>query len=230
MAGGAASFATFLIICPTSFFLGMLFSLFPYDYPLLWAAPATEQAAQAFINYETHMTLLHASPPLIQRILHIVIGVGLLGFFTKLYRPSESNMLFDGASLILYVCGIIVYLSNTISGLRTITARAYGGDMDYLEAVRQGLEGQDKGELVEVSREEGMSVMAASNAIMALILLGVLVLQAGQWYADRKQEQEEEKMDEGEKDRGREGNGGATSSGAAKAKGKNGGQGLKKRA
>ena len=165
----------------------MLFALFPYDYPILWTNP-TGALAGAFDLYETHLSTLYASPPLITRIFHMVISVGLGGFFWKLYKPSESNMLFDGASLVLYVCAITMYLTNTVRGLKVVSERAY--EMD----VKVDAEQARIGELVEVSREEGLSVLAASNAILALMLLGVLVLQCGQWYADRKQKQEEEKM------------------------------------
>jgi ER membrane protein SH3 len=36
--------------------------------------------------------------------------------------------------------------------------------------------------------------MAASNTILALVLVGVLVLQAGQWYAQNKEAEEIEGM------------------------------------
>ncbi len=44
---------------------------------------------------------MHQSPPLIARLLNIIMSVGFLGFFIKLFRPSEANVLFDGASLVL---------------------------------------------------------------------------------------------------------------------------------
>ena len=31
-----APFGTYMIVAPTSLFLGILFANFPYDYPLLW--------------------------------------------------------------------------------------------------------------------------------------------------------------------------------------------------
>jgi hypothetical protein len=40
-----------------------------------------------------------------------------------------------------------------------------------------------------------LRVLAASDTILALVLVGVLVLQAGQWYAQRKEEEEIELMD-----------------------------------
>ncbi|KAL8679385.1 MAG: hypothetical protein Q9224_000512 [Gallowayella concinna] len=192
--GGARSqsFATFLILCPTSFFLGILFSLFPYDYPLLWTTSTPNQVD--FQTVENHLRFLHASPPIIARILHIVIAVGLLGFFIKLYRPSESNMLFDGASLVLYMCGFVVYMANIVKGLRVISAGSY--DVELVEGeVAVGIKGAVPGEEKPLGRDDSLKVLSASNTILALVLVGVLVLQAGQWYAERKQIQETEQME-----------------------------------
>lgn len=46
-----------------------------------------------------------------------------------------------------------------------------------------------------VGREDSLRVLAASNTILALVLVGVLVLQAGQWYAERKEQDEVEKLE-----------------------------------
>ena len=200
MARGSNSFATFLILCPTSFFLGMLFSSFPYDYPILWtAAPAP---AAYFDLLETHLTHVHAAPPIIPRILHIVIGVGLLGFLTKLYKPSEANVLFDGASLVLYMVAIIVYVTNIVKGLRLVSARAYGTELVEGETAVGTAAGVDA-----ISREDSLRVLSASNTILALVLVGVLVLQAGQWYAERKEDQEVAKMGRADKETRRNGHG-----------------------
>ncbi|MCJ1261148.1 hypothetical protein MMC22_001012 [Lobaria immixta] len=192
------SFATFMILCPTSFFLGILFSLFPYDYPLLWTATPTP--ASHFAILERHLSLLHASPPIIPRILHIVISVGLIGFFIKLYRPSESNALFDGASLVLYMCGVIVYLANIVKGLRVVSSGKY--DQELVEGeLAVGVKGVEAGQEVPLGRDDSLRVLAASNTILALVLVGVLVLQAGQWYAERKEGQELESMRKAEKEK-----------------------------
>lgn len=172
----------------TSFFLGIIFSLFPYDYPILWST--TQTPPSHFDYFESHLRFLHASPPLIPRILHIVIFLGLAGLITKLYRPSESNMLFDGASLVLYMCGITVYIANIVKGLRLVQDGVYGDDL----LVGEG--GREPGKLEEgeqiLGREDSLKVLAASNTILALVLVGVLVLQAGQWYAERKDQIEAE--------------------------------------
>ena len=101
-------------------------------------------------------------------------------------------MLFDGASLGLYMVGVVIYLANIVKGLRVVSGGKY--DVELVEgesALRAGMPGEDPSTL---GRDDSLRVLAASNTILALVLTGVLVLQAGQWYAERKQGQEEEAM------------------------------------
>jgi hypothetical protein len=163
--------------------------MLPYDYYVLWSTPVNR--APFFDAQEMHLKILHASPPLIGRILNLVVATGILGFVIKLYKPSEANMLFDGASLILYMCGVIVYLANIVKGLRAASAGAYGATREPVASEDMLGLGADE-ELL--SREDSLRVMAASNTILALVLVGVLVLQAGQWYAQKKEEAEMAEM------------------------------------
>lgn len=177
--------------------------MFPYDYPILWSTTPTP--ASHFDYFEAHLRFLHASPPLIPRILHIVIFLGLAGLITKLYRPSESNMLFDGASLVLYMCGITVYIANIVKGLRLASAGQYGAEL--------ATSPEDKDQIL--GREDSLKVLAASNTILALVLVGILVLQAGQWYAERKDAQEYESLAAGKKKDEGEAAASATTSGSS---------------
>ena len=52
-----------------------------------------------------------------------------------------------------------------------------------------------------LGREDSLKVLSASNTILALVLVGVLVLQAGQWYAERKEADENELMDKEARER-----------------------------
>lgn len=181
----------------TAFFLGLIFSLFPYDYPLLWSsAPITDAHLNAV---EVHLRLLHNSPNIIVRIMHIITGVGLLGLIMKLYKPSESNMLFDGGSLVLYMIAVIVYLTNIVKGLRIVSMGTYGEGIETMS--QEKLDNVDLGTGVDqetgqsvLGREDNLKVLAASNTILALVLVGVLVLQIGQWYAERAEEKERAAM------------------------------------
>ncbi|KAI9882316.1 MAG: hypothetical protein M1823_005934 [Watsoniomyces obsoletus] len=189
------AFATFLILCTTTFFLGILFAQLPYDYAILFSpssSSSSPSSQDAYTILETHLRQLHASPAIVPRILHIVISVGLLGFFIKLYKPSESNTLFDGASLFLYMCGLTVYVANIVKGLRVVTEGVYGLDSTSGGSPGDTAQGGIPKTVAEgvIGREDSLRVLSASNTILALILVGVLGLQAGQWYAERKDEQE----------------------------------------
>lgn len=185
---GSGSFATFLIIGPTCFFLGILFASFPYDFPLLWTSSPVSPSY--YDQFETHLRFIHQAPPLIARLLNIIVFLGFLGFFIKLFRPSEANVLFDGASLVLYVIGAGVYIANIVKGMRAVSAGTWANVEDAAGkgTVHQGpLSGT-----VVLGREDSLRVLSASNTILALVLVGVLVLQAGQWYAESKDAEEEE--------------------------------------
>lgn len=144
-----------------------------------------EDRTSYFTILEDHIKFLYASPPIISRILNLAIGTGLLGFLIKLFKPNQANMLFDGASLVLYMAGITVYLTNIVKGFRVVTAGIYG---DINKAAPGEVTAEDAGDYI--SREDTLRVFAASNTILALVLVGVLVLQAGQWYAKRAEENE----------------------------------------
>ena len=162
----------------------MLFSLFPYDFPLLWTSTPPPDP---FTPLETHYLILADAPPLIQRILHIVVGIGYFGFFLKLWRATESNMLFDGASLVLYVIATVIYITNIVKGLNIVKAGTYE-NVDILADQQKNPHGVPVVRLEGVlNREDSLKVLSASHTILALVLMGVLVFQAGQWYADRKE-------------------------------------------
>ncbi|KAK1755345.1 secretory component protein SHR3 [Echria macrotheca] len=180
---GSGSFATFLIIGPTCFFLGILFAFFPYDYPLLWTSTPVPSAY--YDQLETHLRFIHQAPPLIARLLNIMVSLGFLGFFVKLFRPSAANVLFDGASLILYLIGASIYIANIVKGMRAVSAGAWD-QPNFAGTLHEGpLTGE-----VTLNREDSLKVISASNTILALVLLGVMVLQCGQWYAERKEADE----------------------------------------
>lgn len=68
-----------------------------------------------------------------------------------------------------------------MKGLRIVTAGSYGANESNAELV--------------YGREDTLKVLAASNTILALVLVGILVIQAGLWYAERKEQDEDAKLD-----------------------------------
>jgi hypothetical protein len=202
--------------------------MLPYDYDVLWSSPPSDgtnfDRAPFFDMLETHLRILHTSPPLVSRILNLVIGTGLFGFVLKLHKPSEANLLFDGASLVLYMCGVTVYLANIVKGLRAATAGTWGQEAI---AVADAVGKNPKGLGVEdevLGREDSLRVLAASNTILALVLIGVLVLQAGQWYAQHQDEKEWIKLRKNKAQEAKEKAEGGAATGSEKEGGKSGGR------
>lgn len=111
-----------------------------------------------------------------------------------------------------------------------VSSGAY--DVELVEGeLAVGVQGVDAGQERPLGRDDSLKVLAASNTILALVLVGVLVLQAGQWYAERKEGQEVERIERAEREErekkaaGAGGGGGGGGVGA----GQRGGSGIKKK-
>lgn len=110
-------------------------------------------------------------------MMHTIMGVGLIGLVGKISKWDESAMFFDGSSMgkkgchIRHLCltelfvaafvfGIIIYLTVTVPGLRTVVLPPTNPEeeADKLEALR---------------------VMCAGNVLVGLCLIGVLCMQVG---------------------------------------------------
>jgi len=105
-----------------------------------------------------------------------MVGVGLIGFLSKLHKWDESAMFFDGSSLgaflfkflrapfkypptsAAYVFSIVVYLTVTINSLRTIVTPIH--DVDTRE-----------------DQVMAMRVLSAGNVIIIVALVLILALQ-----------------------------------------------------
>src|SRR4029450_11849304 len=100
-----------------------------------------------------------------------------------------------------------VYIANIVKGLRIVTVGKYGEGLaqvaanpDRRDEVDMGAGDRETGASI-LGREDNLKVLAASNTILALVLVGVLVLEAGQWDAARADEKEKRKFREQEKER-----------------------------
>lgn len=93
---------------------------------------------------------------------------------------NQSNTLFDGGSLVMYLISFTLVFSNLYKGIQNTAAGVYG----------------------EVTREENLRVIAASNVIIAAVLFGVLLMQIGQGHAERAALAEIEAIQADEKKKG----------------------------
>jgi len=113
--------------------------------------------------------------------MHSMIGLGIVGLVSKVLKWDESAMFFDGSSLAAFMFGVCIYLTVTIPGLRAVVVPTVSPEdvADKVEALR---------------------VMCAGNVLIAICLLGVLSLQAGQEYALRSYRRELAKAEQEEKE------------------------------
>ena len=101
-------------------------------------------------------------------MLHGVIGVGIFGHLVKLYKPNESNYLFDGASLVLYMIAVVLYGTSILKGIFPNTA--YGGSHD------KGFGSINTGDFGDLTKVDTLRVIAASHVILAVVLIGTYIL------------------------------------------------------
>jgi len=132
------------------------------DYRVLFEPLTEEIVKDGFQYYKT----FYNAPPGIKALLHGLIGVGVVAMITKIHRWDESAMFFDGGSLATFVLATAMYITVTVPTIRTVVTPVEGVDTreDQIEALR---------------------VLSAGNALIMVLLGGVLALQGGQEWARR---------------------------------------------
>lgn len=148
---------TGLIIAATSFGLGVVYSNTAYDYNTLW-----RYDAEGFARSLAHYSNWANAPMRIHYILHAVMFLGLSGCFIKLYKPLDDAKYFEYGTLGLMMAGIVIYLTNLKIGVNSCITGQWG----------------------EVDQNTGINVMAASQFLIVVALVGVLILQGGLYYAE----------------------------------------------
>lgn len=168
---------TGLIVSATSFCLGVIFSNWPYDYRTLYSSvPATDEFFKESLE---HYKLWGNSPSLILNTYHVVIGIGFIGCFIKIFKPSEEAKMFEYGTLGLYMLATVIYLTNVRTGILSAMYNQWG----------------------EVDERTGINVVAASQAMIVFVLVLVLVLQGGLYYAEWENERMLKKYYEEEAER-----------------------------
>ncbi|EPQ31150.1 uncharacterized protein PFL1_01339 [Pseudozyma flocculosa PF-1] len=173
-------FRTGLIIGSTSFLLGTLAIHWTADHLILWQTPVTHDSLRtAHVYYQNTMVDMSAN---FSKALH---GVGLIGallLISKALGGRESNWLFDGASLFLFGASGVLYYQKVVPSLRSLppmSSSGRSGTVDARDATFTPL------------RE-----IASSHAVLAVALVGVILLQSGQYYSERLAERERIEEDE----------------------------------
>lgn len=173
-----------MLTWPASFyFLGLLSANWIYDFNTLFNANVT---TEMFENSITHYKTWAEIPRIPLHVIHAILGLGFIGSFIKIYKPSEDAKYFEYGTLGLYLLTFCVYLTN----------------------LRTGAESAVSGNWGDVDSFTGVNVLAASQIIMIILLFGVIMLQCGLYYGEWEyqnrlaafnKELEEEKVEESKK-------------------------------
>ncbi|ODV84781.1 hypothetical protein CANARDRAFT_8355 [[Candida] arabinofermentans NRRL YB-2248] len=147
-----------MIITSISFILGVLYSNWPYDHFTLWNATGGVEGFQSALE---HYKKWGEAPIFIIHTMHGVLVVGFIGCFIKIFKPEPEVQYFEYGTLLVLVAATCIYLSN----------------------VRTGVVSAVVGEWGDVSQDQGVAVIGASIVMIVILLLGVLLLQCGLYYA-----------------------------------------------
>ncbi|AQZ14542.1 SHR3 (YDL212W) [Zygosaccharomyces parabailii] len=146
-----------LILCASSFIIGVFYANQTYDYRLLFPKESTQAD---FDNALRHYQTISKTPVPVLVPLGVVTAIGLIGHLIRIYKPNPDLRNFEYASLGLYFFGICVFLTNIKTGLVCSNTHEWG----------------------EVTENQGLAVLGSSNIILIIFFIGVLLLQGGLWY------------------------------------------------
>ncbi|KAL0242215.1 hypothetical protein I308_105844 [Cryptococcus tetragattii IND107] len=159
---------TMLITVSTSFLLGTTFTHWIADHNVLWRSPVTAEAINHSIEY---YSLLSSAPSGLGWV-YVAVGLVLMlsagGRSIKGYRGTSGEVLFDGGML---VASITYYqLSEVYPAITMIPNPLPANLVDH--ALYPAL-------------STAVRDLATSNIMTAVMLTGLILLQAGRYYAKR---------------------------------------------
>lgn len=102
--------------------------------------------------------------------MYAIVIVGFIGLLILVYKPSSSLKLYDYTSLGVYFLTLCVFITNIKTGIDAAVYDTWG----------------------EVDMPMGINVIGATFVMIVIMLIGVLVLQAGRYYQILEDERAEE--------------------------------------
>lgn len=153
---------TLIAIISCSFLLGVLFANWPYTDGLLWTVHESieqrEDAARRALSHYIHWLEI---PKYIPYTMYVITGVGFLGLASKIISPNEDAKYYEYGSFVVFIIAVCCYISNVRFGAYSAQAGQWG----------------------EVDEFTGLTVIAASEVIIVFLLLGIVIIQSGIFYA-----------------------------------------------
>lgn len=157
------------------------------DIPLLYQPVTPEAIDNAYKFYE----MWWEAPGAVKALFHVALGLPLVVLLVKLHKWSESAVFFDGSCIVMHLATIVLYLTVHINSFRTFL---YESTVTSSYTILPPQAPRDTPPTAD-ERIEAVRVLAAGNALVGLLTLGVMGMQIGQEYARRVEEREEREVE-----------------------------------
>ncbi|EPQ58613.1 hypothetical protein GLOTRDRAFT_127110 [Gloeophyllum trabeum ATCC 11539] len=156
------------VVCVTSFLLGTLFTHWIADSLTLWKSP--EISDEHLWTAAAYYSILARMP---EYLLYFLTATACLGGITILWSLGDGqagNLMFDGGSIFLYGSAAAVYLYSVLPTLSTFKSLPlHTASTVYPPNLRT------------LTLD-----LASNNLICSVALTGILLLQAGRWWAENR--------------------------------------------
>ncbi|KAJ7285926.1 Shr3 amino acid permease chaperone [Mycena rebaudengoi] len=156
-----------VVVCVTSFLLGSLFTHWIADSLTLWKSPVTDEHLWTAALY---YSILAKGPPIIFYFLSAIVALGGATILWSLGDGEAGNLMFDGGSIFLFGTTVVLYLYSVVPLIlaKFSTLPTHQLKDPFPRALRSA------------------TLDLASNHLMCSVALtGVLILQAGRFWAER---------------------------------------------
>ncbi|KAL1924724.1 uncharacterized protein VTP21DRAFT_4378 [Calcarisporiella thermophila] len=151
---------TAMVLFSMSFLLGCFYSDWSVDYWILWAPTVTKEA---IASAQTYYTGFYNAPKVHRLIILVDVVIGVIGLSLGLVEGLESNYLFDGACMALFLFAIAAHTTSVIPGVEVV-AKATSSNEDVIQSLR---------------------LIAAAHAMMAIACTGIVFLQIGHYVGTK---------------------------------------------
>ncbi|WVQ74384.1 hypothetical protein IAR50_003985 [Cryptococcus sp. DSM 104548] len=161
---------TSFITMSTSFLLGTTFTHWIVDHNVLWKTPVTEEAIHKSIAYYSLLSNSSRGLGWAYILVGIILVLSIGGRSYKGYYRKGGEVLFDGGSLVL-IASIIYYQINEVLPAITLMPNPLPADLSSHPTYP--------------ALQTAVRDLATSNIMAAVMLTGLITLQAGRYYSKR---------------------------------------------
>ncbi|KAI6039968.1 Shr3 amino acid permease chaperone [Pisolithus marmoratus] len=155
-----------IVVCLASFLLGSLFTHWIADSLTLWKSPVTDEYLWTAALYYSVLT---KAPIELLYILLAIVALGGVTIFWSFHDGETGNLMFDGGSIVLYGTTVMMYLYSVVPNMVAKFSSLPCQQIDE--------------PFPRVLRFPTLE-LASNHLICSVALTGVLILQAGRWWAE----------------------------------------------